>query len=105
MATDTASSINNQNDDGSEDDFSMFKGIYTEAAMSANSTNTLEDEGLANYLVHDIVRSANNPANILANDAKRQFYAKNIDVNSLQNIIDKQKDVYSIALESCCRPS
>ena len=99
LATDTASSINNQNDDGSEDDFSMFKGIYTEAAMSANSTNTLEDEGLANYLVHDIVRSANNPANILANDAKRQFYAKNIDVNSLQNIIDKQKDVYSIALD------
>ena len=99
LSTDTAADINNQDDDGSENDFSMFKGLYTEAAMDANSTSVSEDEDLANYIAHDIEMSANNPANTLANDAKRQFYAKDIDINSLESIISHQKDVYQIALD------
>ena len=96
---DTAADIGNQSEDGTEEDFSMFKGIYTDFAITKEATSISEENGLANRITQEISRSANNPNNLIAVAAKRKFYSKNIDTESFEDIIAHEKDVYEIALE------
>ena len=96
---DIASDISNQSDDGTEEDFSMFKGIYTDFELTKEAGTNIEENGLANRIVQEILRAANNPNNLIAVAAKRKFYSKNIDTDSFEDIIKHEKDVYEIALE------
>lgn len=96
---DIAADISNQSEDGSEEDFSIFKGIYTDFELTKEAGTNIEGNELANHIAKEIERSSNNPNNLIAVAAKRKFYSKDIDTNSLDNIIKNQKDVYEIGLE------